>query len=293
MNRASKLICFLFILSILQTRAEESDPAKLVDAALQVCKEPNVTERKRQDAIRKALEAIVPLIGAESEAARKEPQHQLDRMEFAVSRPGAEYERLAYCNVVAAELEKDVTAPAKIWMLKSLERIGNKESVPIEVLFLADADETVRETARRALALNPAEEATVELRKAIRAANNSKTRIALIEALAFKRDKNDAPIFQAEALDAGPGTKTDDPAVVAAALAALAAQGIRKEPNTLEEAAELIDMGRAAKAEDIPKLLAALTDRNARIRHAAVQAAQPESCVGNDTSNREKFGAHG
>ena len=256
-----KLVVALFFSITLISHAADGDLAKATAETIK----PNADPAAVKALLAKVIDALAAKECETNEVARKEPQICLDKIEFLVSRPGADAEREAFCKSLAERLGSELHAPAKVWLLKSLERIGKAESVGAEVKLLGDADETVRETARRALALNASDESSAELRKALDAATDTKARAAFIEALGFKRNKADAPIFEKEAQNADAGVKV-------AALGALAAQGVRKEAGVMEQAAELVDLGRAANAADIPKLVAALDSTNIKIRQAAVQA---------------------
>jgi HEAT repeat protein len=249
--------------------AEELDLPKLTAETIQLPHNKNYDPAQFKANVSRIVSTAAIKISLNDETARKVPQNCLDKLEFSVSRPGAEDERMVYCTTVAGVVT-DVPAPSKIWLLKSLERIGKAESVKVETQLLADPDETVRETARRSLAANPSDEAHAELRKAIDAATDPKARASLIEALGFKRDKSDAPIFEKESASA-------DAAVKTAALGALAAQGIRKDSGPQAEAAQLVEMGRGGKSEDIPKLVAGLESSNVKVRQAAVQAVNLNS----------------
>lgn len=256
-----KLAVVFVVLALFNSHAADGDLAKATAETVK----PNADPAAVKALLAKVIDALAAKECETNEVARKEPQNSLDKIEFFVSRPGADAEREAYCKLLAERLAGELHAPAKIWLLKSLERIGKAESVAAEVKLLSDADETVRETARRALALNASDESSVELRKALDTATEPKARIALIEALGFKRNKADAPIFEKEAQNTDAGVK-------AAALAAFTAQGVRKEAGVMEQAAELVDMARSANAADIPKLVAALDSPIIKIRQAAVQA---------------------
>ena len=73
------------------------------------------------------------------------------------------------------------------------DHVGHKrqESDIDRVLFAID-DKAVQ----RNQPICPGDEASAELRKAIETAPDTKARVAFIEALAFKRNKADAPIFE-------------------------------------------------------------------------------------------------
>ncbi len=79
----------------------------------------------------------------------------LQKVTFRASRPGAEQERAALSKVLAAKLSADAPTPAKVVLLRHLQRIGRDEAVKAVAGRLGDGDALVRESARRALASWP------------------------------------------------------------------------------------------------------------------------------------------
>src|SRR5205814_1553893 len=142
-QRAHRLMkhAFTFVLVLIVggcCAGEGVNLGKLVDDTLRECKDPHITVGKFTSAIGHVIDVITPLLGVPDESARKEPQHQLDRFEFAVSHPETEEQQMVYCITIAKKLETELPVPAKIWLLKSLERIGAVESVGVELKLLND-----------------------------------------------------------------------------------------------------------------------------------------------------------
>lgn len=134
------------------------------------------------------LEPLLPDLGSEDPGKRNGPQGTIERIAFRAGRPGAEADRAACSKALAARLGSGQGALARVWLLRQLERIGRDEVVPALVACLADTDEQVRESARRALQQNPARAAGAALQQAIRAAEAPAWRAALVNALSARRE---------------------------------------------------------------------------------------------------------
>ncbi|MFQ5806252.1 MAG: HEAT repeat domain-containing protein, partial [Phycisphaerae bacterium] len=79
--------------------------------------------------------------------------------------------------------------PARVWMLRQLAHIGGEESVAKLTELLDDEDPRIRELSRRALQNNAAAAAAHALRTALDRAAEPSWQIALINALAARRDE--------------------------------------------------------------------------------------------------------
>ena len=134
------------------------------------------------------LDALMPDMGAEDPGKRAGPSGTIERIAFQASRPGSEAERAACSKAIAARLGPDVAPLARAWLLRQLERIGRAEVVPQVAALLADKDPLVRESARRAIQKNSAKEASAALVAALGSADAPAWRIALVNALAMRRD---------------------------------------------------------------------------------------------------------
>ena len=221
--------------------------------------------RAEDAALDKQIAGIAAQLGVEKEADREKPQVELEKLEMAASVPGKDAERTAYCKAVAGALGNELPVPAKLWLLRSLERVGRFESVGVEQKLLADPDENVCDAAMRALAHNSSEESAAILSHLILKSTEPKTRAALIDALGFKKNPAAQKLFAEESQNADEGVRH-------AARAALAKIGHRADSGAMQEAAALIDLARSGNAADIPKLIAGLEAPNIKVRQAAVQA---------------------
>jgi HEAT repeat protein len=146
------------------------------------------------------LDALLPDLGSEEPGKRSGAQGTLERIAFRAGRPGAEAERAACARAVAARLQRPSAGPlAQVWLLRQLERIGRAEVVAQLAGLLADKDVHVRESARRALQENSAREANAVLQQALGSAATPTWRVAIINALAARRDQSNLSLLLKEA----------------------------------------------------------------------------------------------
>jgi HEAT repeat protein len=259
------------------------------------------------------LDSLMPDLGSNDAGKREGPQARIEKIAFHASRPGAEAQRAACAKAIAARLGPTAGPLGRAWLLRQLERIGRSEAVPQVAKLLADPDALVRESARRALQKNSAPEAGAALRQAIGSAAAPAWRVALINALAERREPANLGLLVSEAAAENDDVRTA--AVIglarlgdAAGLAPVAAAMTRGTPRAKAVAtdcyfrladalagkgnkaaalgvyrkmlaaqghlkcASLIGIGRAGSASDLPTLLAAAADPDARVRGAAVEA---------------------
>ena len=160
-----------------------------------------------------ALALLIPGLARAELPDRNAPQQQWQEICLAAGAPGNEAKRLEVCKLMIAKLGTDAPDPARFWLLRQLEYIGRAESVVAVAKVIDDPSEVLRESAIRCLANNPAEEATGALVGKL-SAKDAKTKIALANALGFRR--------AASAANALAGELTNEsPAVVQAAARAL------------------------------------------------------------------------
>lgn len=157
---------------------------------------------------------LLPGMGAEAIPEREKPQQELEILCFAAGRPGAESERKALCEAMCARLDPRTAKPARIWMLRQLERISRDESVSAVAKLLDEQDIEVRDLARRVLQNNPSKGAAAALRAELEKTSDPTWQVALLNALGARRDEPAVPQIIKLA-----GSKND--AVAAAAVAAL------------------------------------------------------------------------
>lgn len=145
------------------------------------------------------LDALMPDMSNDDPGKRGGPQSTLERIAFYASRPGAEADRAACAKAIAAKLGPDVGSLGRMWLLRQLERIGRAEVVPQVAQCLADKDGLIRESARRALQKNPATEANAALQRALDSADSLAWRVAVITALAVRREATNLQVLLKEA----------------------------------------------------------------------------------------------
>jgi HEAT repeat protein len=175
------------------------------------------------------IDALLPNMGSENPAEQKDPQQKLQDLVLVASRPGAETERLALAKALADKLGASTPKLARVWMLRQLERIGRAEAVAAIAEALKDTDPLVRDSARRALAANPAPEAGQVLIAALAAATDAPWRIALINALGYRADSAAVAALLKPAAD-------DNDDIRSAALIALATIGDKSAADALAAA---------------------------------------------------------
>jgi HEAT repeat protein len=202
---------------------------------------------------------LLPKLAAEKVEERYAPQMELQALALNASRPGAEAERAALAEVLAAKAaDTSVAQPARVWLLRQLEYIGAAESVPALTGLLKDPDAEVRECTRRALEKNSASAATESLRAALEQGGDTRWTIGLIQSLGERRDANSVNLI-------APHLGSADTAFAAAcALAKIATEPAVKElwaafdqkvaaaPDALVDAANrLVATGEAKRATAI------------------------------------------
>ncbi len=176
--------------------------------------------------LERQLDAWLPGMGAENLLDRERPQQEFEQLCFRVGRPGADAERTLLCQAVVAHLGPETPRPARVWLLRQLERLSREESVAALARTLDDDDTEIRDLARRALQNNPSPAAAAALRKALDKATEPAWQVALINSLAARRDE--AAVPQLVRL-AGHG----DLSVAAAAIAGLGDVGNRRALDAL------------------------------------------------------------
>lgn len=178
---------------------------------------------------RTRVEALLP--GLASTEAQKLDQAwtELERLCFQAGRPGAEEERKNVSAAIALQLGEGTPLPARLLLVRALERVGKGEVVTALARLLKPGnDAALREGARRALEANPHVNAKKELRTALREAEGDLL-AGLIHSLGVRRD------FLATADIIGFAESTEA-AVRGAALVALAEIGDVSAVPVLEAA---------------------------------------------------------
>jgi HEAT repeat protein len=180
-----------------------------------------------QSSIERQLDRWLPGMGAANLVERERPQQELEQLCLRAGRPGAESQRTWLCRAMAARLGPEAPGPARVWLLRQLERIGREECVSAVAALLDEGDTEIRDLARRVLQNNPSASAGAALRGALDKADDDPAwQIALINALAARRDPALATPL-AELAD------HPDLAVTKAAIAGLADIGTRRAVDAL------------------------------------------------------------
>lgn len=214
----------------------------------------------------RVLDSLIPAMAADDLAAREAPQHTFEQMCFWAAAPGRETQRRTLCDAIAGHLGPHTPKPARVWLLRQVERIGNRESVPPVAALLTDADPRIRELARRALQHNPAESAGAALHEALRTAQDAAWQIALLNALAARRDADALAYFTKFAHHA-------DADLAAAAIAGLGDVGGAKAVAMLKELSRGEDQARRTQAATA---LLRIADR---LADTAQSAAAEDICL--------------
>jgi HEAT repeat protein len=172
--------------------------------------QPGMTEAQFLDKI----DELMAGMGAPKIEDRKDAQMSFERICFDNSAPSRKNERAALCKAIMQRVGSNVAKPARVWLLRKVESIGREEVVDGLTALLADSDPEIRELARRALENNPTSQAGAVLRSELGKTTDNAWRVAIINALAFRNDKQATPAICKL-------TGDEDKAVAAAAISAL------------------------------------------------------------------------
>jgi len=174
------------------------------------------------------IDELLPGMGQKDLVSRKGPQMQFEKICFESSGPGKENNREALCKAIIAKAGPEIAKPARVWLLRKLEPIGGDEVVKGLVVLMHDKDAQIRELARRALKNNPSKNAAAALRTELADTKDGKWRVALINALGFRRDAGSLKQI-------GELARDKDLEVAAAAIAAMGKIGNAAAAATLKE----------------------------------------------------------
>lgn len=161
------------------------------DLVAQLSGRTAMSETVSQDvaaAYRQVIAGLTPGIAAADPVAREAPQKDFHAICMHASRPGAESERRALCDVLGGHLLEDAPEEAHAWFLRQVALIGREESVATLAKTLAGHNSRLSELSRRALERNPDPSAGRVLVAALRKSSKPEWRVALINALAARRD---------------------------------------------------------------------------------------------------------
>ncbi|HUU96031.1 MAG TPA: HEAT repeat domain-containing protein, partial [Phycisphaerae bacterium] len=171
------------------------------------------------------IDALIPSMGHEDPLKREDAQRIFETICLNAARPDAkkqprrpsdaETRRLTLCMTIGFRLAEPKTPePARVWMLRQLERIGRGEVVAMVASLLNDARPRIRECARRCLEHNPDPAAGEALRNTLARTVSPEWRVALINSLGARGEQASINMLSEMVAD-------EDPAVAAAAIAAL------------------------------------------------------------------------
>ncbi len=173
-----------------------NDTAKVEDATAELVGEKPEQQRSVKELEGAYTAAVAKLFPALAQPGNDgDAQRTLQKMSFRAGRPGQEDHRAALAKVLAYRLDGELLPSARVWIIRELERSGRAESVVALVNCLSNTEPLVKDAARRALENNPAPEAAVALRSLITSNADGKSRAAYIEALSFRADPQDIPLF--------------------------------------------------------------------------------------------------
>lgn len=186
-------------------------------------------EKPQEKPLKEVLAELLPGMGAENIPDRAKPQQEWQRLCYEAGAPGNDARRTEACQAMAAKLGPEVTAAARIWLLKQLEAIGRDECVDAVAKLVGDNDPNLCDSAIRCLANNPAPRATGALVEKLGAAQDAALKVAILNALGYRAD---AAATQVVARELG----SADGAVAAAAARALGKIATPEAANALAAA---------------------------------------------------------
>ncbi|MCX7048693.1 MAG: HEAT repeat domain-containing protein [Candidatus Sumerlaeota bacterium] len=250
--------CLLILSPAASLRAAEANLDDIIQELKGEAPAKPHSPEELQAAYAKIIDGLMPGLSAEDMKTQGEAQQTLQKLSFRAGRPDAENERAAISKAMGAKLKSDIPAAARVWIIREMERCGRVEAVEALATAMNDKDPLVRETARRALQKNPSPEAAQALRKALNEAGDAPWRASLIDALGFRREAQDAALFQKEASSA-------DEAVRMAAVRALGRTGDKSAADVIAAA--------ATKGSDLSKKIA--TDALVSLADHVAQSDKP------------------
>jgi HEAT repeat protein len=139
------------------------------------------------------IDELLPGMGDPDLVKRKDPQTAFEKLCHQAAAPGREADREALCSAMMTKVGPEVAKPARIWLLRRVETIGQEEVVPTLTGLLHDQDADIRETARRALQNNPSPKAGDSLLAELAVAKDPDWKMGMINALAFRRNSAAVP----------------------------------------------------------------------------------------------------
>ena len=169
-------------------RAAEADVGALIKEFCGTAEAVQRTPAELQAAYATVVDSLLPDMGSDDLGKRASAQNTLEDISLRAGGPGADVQREALAKAVAAKLSAAPNAVAKVWMLRQLQHVGRAECVPAVAAAMNDKEARVQECARRALQENPSDQASKALRDALAKASEAPWRVALVNAVAGRRD---------------------------------------------------------------------------------------------------------
>jgi HEAT repeat protein len=182
------LLLLLLPAALLAAPTAAAEPEDLIKEMTDQAPTPKRSAAEWKAAYQAVLDHLLPAMGGENVNERGEAQRRFEDVALAAGRPGAEVQRAALASVMAEALGKTDNVEAKVWLLRQLQYIGGAEAVPALTKAMASGDARVAECARRALQRNRSDEAVDALRNALARATKADAQVALINAVADRRD---------------------------------------------------------------------------------------------------------
>jgi HEAT repeat protein len=230
------------------------------------------------------VQDLIPKLANANVRDRYDAQMQLQDLASQSSRPGHAAEREALGKVLAAKAA-DVTVPqpARVWIVRQLEYMGQAEAVPALNQLLNGDEAELRECARRALEKNPAGEAATCLRQALAKATDTAWKTGLLNSLGERMDAGAVTLISkclADAALAGPAAAALGKIANASAIKVLwpeVNKNYAAGDALIEAANRQVKHGNASAAKAIVKKLYGLAQAPAQRSAALVVLAKIDS----------------
>lgn len=147
-------------------------------------------ERSPGEWKRVLAEVTEALLAAEEwPGAEGSPKLLLDEIVLRAGAPEDAAKREALRGVLVEQLEKREDVHQRIFLLRELALIGNRECVPALERLLDDPWPPMRYYALRALQANPSKEAGKALLSALKKSRKAEVRVALVNSLGSRGDR--------------------------------------------------------------------------------------------------------
>ena len=211
------------------------------------------------------IDALLPGMGHAEDVQRKDAQTVFEKICLHAARPGAEAQRVALCRAIVAKLGPDTAEPARVWMVRQIERIGRSEVVGALAVLLNDPDARIRELTRRCLQHNPDPAAGDALRNTLARTISPEWRVALINSLAGRGENRRV------GSEAGVTYRSNAHGPRPASLPTIFGE-LAQDPHRAVAATAIAGLGDIGTAEAADVLMAARSNVSAELRPAVTTA---------------------